>query len=238
MRQKRRRFVNVILVIGCLSVISAMSAGCRSQDSLDSHGSQSSQDTSEEAFSSVSEDDLPVGENGTDTAKETPEEKKDIVSAVSAEDAPGGIYIYICGKVVSPGVYELPEGSRVKDAILAAGGMSEQAAKEYLNQAARLSDGQKVYVPSEEEAKEMETSGIQQEGGESLVSTAAEDCKVNLNTAGIAELMSLSGIGESRAEAILAYRKEHGRFERIEDIQKIEGIKEGIYSRIKDRLTV
>ncbi len=235
MRQKRRRFVNVILVIGCLSVISAMSAGCRSQDSLDSHSSQSSQDTSEEAFSSVSEDDLHVGENETDTAKETPEEKKD---TVSAEDAPGGIYVYICGKVASPGVYELPEGSRVKDAILAAGGMSEQAAKEYLNQAARLSDGQKVYVPSEEEAKEMETSGIQQEGGESLVSTAAEDGKVNLNTAGIAELMSLSGIGESRAEAILAYRKEHGRFERIEDIQKIEGIKEGIYSRIKDRLTV
>ncbi|MCI8638381.1 MAG: hypothetical protein HFG41_04330 [Coprococcus sp.] len=237
MQQKRQSFVKVILVIGCLCVmtaVSGVSAGCRSQDTRDS---QSSQDSSEEALSSVPENVLEESmqkENEADVSDDRLEN--------GSESGPESICIYICGNVASPGVYELPEGSRVKDAVFAAGGMSEQAAKEYLNQAALVEDGQKIYVPSEEEARDLEASGIQPDGGAGSEagseSSAADGGRVNLNTAGKAELMSLSGIGKSRAEAILAYRREHGRFEKIEDIQKIEGIKEGIYSRIKDRLTV
>lgn len=135
------------------------------------------------------------------------------------------LMVYVCGQVNNPGVYELPEGARVTDAITAAGGMTEAAASEYLNQAATLADGQKICVPTPEEA-EQETV-LQQKDG-----------KVNINTADVNELMSLSGVGESRAEAIVRYREETGGFRSIEEIMNIEGIKEGIFQKIKDKICV
>lgn len=215
MRQKRRAFVNVILVAGCLCVTFA---GCRDREA---------EDRTEEIFSSVSEESVHAEAGEADTV----------------EDVSGGIFIYVCGQVKAPGVYEFSKGSRVADALFAAGGMTEQAAKEYLNQAAPLEDGQKVYVPSEEEIEESLQQGMEPDGSvagseRAGTSETGNGGRVNLNTAGKAELMTLSGIGESRAEAILAYRQEHGKFKSIEDIKKIEGIKEGIFSRIKDRLTV
>lgn len=225
MRQKRRWFVSVILVTGCLCMLSA---GCRGRET---------DDADMEAFTSISE------EAGQRTQADDVPEETENAAPEDTGSAADGVFIYICGEVTSPGVYELPKDSRVADAILAAGGMTEEAAREYLNQAALLEDGQKVYVPSEEELKEPSQLNMQPDGSaagsEGLQgSGTGADGRVNLNTAGKAELMSLSGIGESRAEAILAYRQEYGRFESIEDIKKIEGIKEGIFSRIKDRLTV
>lgn len=158
--------------------------------------------------------------------EEEPEEK---------EEQPESICVYVCGQVAVPGVYELQEGERVNHALLAAGGMTESACKTYLNLAECLTDGQMIYVPSEEEAADLQ-SGISQELPGSVPEEA--DGRVNLNTAEKAELMTLSGIGESRAEAILTYRKENGGFKDIEEIKKIEGIKEGIFNRIKDQITV
>ena len=165
------------------------------------------------------------------------------------EDSKNMIYVHVCGQVVNPGVYELCPGDRVTHAIHAAGGMTEDASSAFLNLAALLEDGQKIYVPTEAEAEQFlsqGTSGSDSMPGDWKQSTAgigqnentSEDAKVNLNTAGKAELMTLSGIGESRAEAIITYRQEHGRFESIEDIKNIEGIKDGIFNRIKDQLTV
>lgn len=158
-----------------------------------------------------------------ETLKEEPEEA-----------APKVIYIYVCGHVVNPGVYEMYEGERVTHAIQAAGGMLADACETYLNQAQCLTDGEMIYVPSEEEAALKGTSEFP--GKENVKD--ADDGKVNLNTAGKEELMALSGIGESRAEAILKYREEHGRFQSIEEIKEIEGIKEGIFDRIKEQITV
>lgn len=135
------------------------------------------------------------------------------------------IYVYICGQVNCSGVYEMPEGARIADAIEAAGGMTEAAAKEYLNQAAVLIDGQKIYVPTLEEA-EQETASPKADG------------KVNINTADAEELMSLSGVGETKAEAIIRYREEAGGFRSIEEIMNIEGIKEGVFNKIKDKISV
>ncbi|MGN0404765.1 MAG: helix-hairpin-helix domain-containing protein [Bariatricus sp.] len=144
------------------------------------------------------------------------------------------IWVYVCGQVVCPGVYELKNGDRVYQAIEAAGGFTEAASREYWNQAEILSDGQKIYVPTQEETQR---SGSDSASG-TANSEAGEDGRVNLNTASKQELTSLSGIGESRAEAIIRYREENGGFRSIEEIKKIEGIKEGIFEKIKNDITV
>lgn len=137
------------------------------------------------------------------------------------------VWVYVCGEVAVPGVYELREGDRIVDAIEKAGGMTEAAAGTYLNLAEPVSDGQKIEVPSQEQAAELlqtereETSGL-----------------VNLNTASEEELMTLTGIGESKAQAILDYREEHGGFQKPEDLMEIPGIKEGVFQKIKDQITV
>lgn len=140
------------------------------------------------------------------------------------------IKVYICGEIANPGVYDMDEGDRICDIIDKAGGFTEYASTMYLNQAELIIDGQKIYVPTVEEV----------EAGASLLYSSAEeeDGKVNLNTASKEELMTLTGIGESKAEAIIAYREDNGGFETIEDIQNISGIKEAVFSTIEDQICV
>lgn len=140
------------------------------------------------------------------------------------------IKVYICGEIANTGVYDMDEGDRICDIIDKAGGFTEYASTMYLNQAELIIDGQKIYVPTVEEV----------EAGASLLYSSAEeeDGKVNLNTASKEELMTLTGIGESKAEAIIAYREDNGGFETIEDIQNISGIKEAVFSTIEDQICV
>ena len=142
----------------------------------------------------------------------------------------GTIFLHVCGEVVNPGVYELPEGSRIFEAIKAAGGMKEEAAIQYLNQAAIAKDGQQIYVPSVKE--------VQSENEAEATQKPEEDGKVNLNTASKEELMTLSGIGEAKADAIIRYREEHGKFQNPEEVMEIEGIKEGVFNKIKDQIKI
>ena len=145
------------------------------------------------------------------------------------------ICIYICGAVENPGVYELPQGSRLYEAVELAGGMTKEADTAYLNLAGELTDGEQIIVPTLEE-----TAGLQQ--GQSLTypsqMQSSEAGLVNINTASVQELTSLSGIGESRALAIIAYRDTIGRFTSIEEIKNVTGIKEGLYEKIKDHITI
>lgn len=138
------------------------------------------------------------------------------------------IYVHVCGEVNAPGVYELPAGSRVYAAIEAAGGITEKAAEASLNQAEKLSDGQQVCVPSGEEAEGQALYG--QDVNE------ADDGKVNLNTAAKEELMTLDGIGEVKAEAIIRYREENGGFSSAEELKEVEGIKDGVFNKVKDHV--
>lgn len=167
------------------------------------------------------EDTLTKAENGA-------EDENMEASGRTAEEQ---ICIYVCGAVVTPGVYEFIPGARVAEAIMAAGGMTEEAAETYWNQAVVLEDGQKIYVPTKEEAAEEAES---QSRGQII----EQENKINLNTASKEQLMTLSGVGSSRADAIIAYRREYGGFGSIEDIMKIEGIKEGVFKKMKDKITV
>lgn len=135
------------------------------------------------------------------------------------------VYVYVCGAVVRPGVYTLSPGDRVVNAIEAAGGATQQAYIVNLNLAGTVSDGMRIYVP--------DSSGALDSGD-----PAAEQNLVNINTATRAELMTLPGIGQSRADDIIAYRKSNGGFRQIDDIMQVPGIKEGAFSKIKDYITV
>lgn len=147
------------------------------------------------------------------------------------EETEGFLYIYVCGEVNAPGVYKLPSGGRTYEAIEMAGGLTGEAAETYVNQAEILTDGQKVYIPSREEAEISPAAAEMQAEG-------STEGKVNLNTASKEELMELSGIGESRAEDIIAYREEHGGFDAIDEVKNISGIKDAVFDKIKDMITV
>ena len=116
------------------------------------------------------------------------------------------------------------------EAIAKAGGLTENAAAEAVNQARVVVDGEQIYVPSLDEVK---GAGVVSE-----VTERTDDGKININTAGKEELMTLPGIGEAKAEKILRYREEHGAFRSIEDVMQIEGIKEGVFNKIKEDITI
>lgn len=137
------------------------------------------------------------------------------------------IQVYICGEVKHPGVYEFEADERIISAIEAAGGLTKEAAPESVNQAQKMEDGQQIYIPSREEQQ---------------VSTAktgeSSDGLISINQATKEEFMTLPGIGEAKAESIISYREEHGKFQSTEDLMKISGIKEGVYNKIKDYITL
>lgn len=176
-----------------------------------------------------------------ETEAEEPEFKEMQGDSASPEEEQPYLVVHICGAVVNPGVYELPEGSRLYQAVREAGGFTIEAEQDYLNQAQVLSDGMKLYIPTTEEV-----SMAEQEGAlpDFFIETAGETMSdassglVNINTATEEELCTLSGIGSGKARSIIAYRTEKGRYEKIEDIMNVEGIKDGLFEKIKDSITV
>ena len=146
------------------------------------------------------------------------------------------ILVHICGAVLAPGVYELEAGSRLYQLIDLAGGFTPDAAKGYLNLAGSLYDGQKVVVPTVSEAASDpygEKEPVVENGG-----SAEDGGLININTADKAQLMTLPGIGEAKALAIIARRTAHGAFQTKEEIMQVPGIKEAAYEKIKSLITV
>jgi len=165
------------------------------------------------------------------------EEQTDITTNISEEkfvenqETKELIYVHLCGEVKNPDVYQVEKGTRLFDIIKLAGGLTEEAAGEYVNQAAALSDGQQVYIPSKTEVKDKSPMNQEVAGEKELL-------KVNINTADVNKLMTLPGIGEAKAESIINYRQEHGEFKAIEDIKNISGIKDSAFNKIKDKIMV
>lgn len=155
----------------------------------------------------------------------------------SAEDAQM-VYIYVCGAVELPGVYRLGKGSRLYEAVELAGGLTGDADDTCLNMAREISDGEQVVILTQEETAALKESGAYPVSGQEEAAAVKESGLVNINTADMAELTTVSGIGESRARAIIAYREKNGGFRAVEDIKKVEGIKDGLFSKIKDKITV
>ena len=175
--------------------------------------------------------------------------------AVPEDAGNAAVKVYVCGAVKNPDVYTLGADLRMIDAVNAAGGFREDAGEEYLNLAAKITDGQKIYIPTVTEIEEAfaengdtyasivnitsNSPGIK--SVDSAVSGNGQqstDGMVNINTASRETLMTIPGIGQSKADLIIAYREENGGFSSIEDIMLVRGIKEGLFNKVKDRICV
>lgn len=198
--------ITFIILAGTVYSVSRMIKGGKADDRIELVVTDSVISTSDEAGSHFdSSDDSTKDESNTD------------------------IYVHICGAVINPGVYQVPAGTRVYQALELAGGSSDDAYLSGINLADKLADGQKVYIPSEGE------------NAEGILSTDSGDVQsvmININTASEAELMTLPGIGQSRAKDIINYRVKNGLFESIDDIMKVSGIKEAAFEKIKDLIKV
>lgn len=151
------------------------------------------------------------------------------------------IYVHVCGCVKVPGVYELEAEARVIDAVEAAGGMTPDADTTSVNLAVVLKDEMRIYIPSIDETKNVQIPVLSDALGNDYSldgQLAAQTTLVNINTATVEQLTMLSGIGASRAADIIEYRNTYGDFDSIEDLMKVSGIKEGVFEKIKDQITV
>ena len=137
-------------------------------------------------------------------------------------------YVHVGGAVVKPGVYQVSEGSRVFDAVEAAGGFSEQADTDMSNLARVVKDGEQILIPIKHLAPMP---------GEN-VSVPLTQSKININTAASPELETLPGIGEATAQKIILYREQNGSFQSVEDIKKVAGIGDKKYAEIADKICI
>lgn len=166
------------------------------------------------------------------------------------------IYVDICGAVNRPGVYELNEGARVYEVIEMAGGLTKEADDTAINRAEILTDGIKIQIFTRSEMEErreaglvgsptgnsfLNSSGVMNgyafPNSSGMINEQPADQRVNINTADLAALTTLPGIGETRASDIITYRNEHGGFQSIDEIMKVNGIKEGTFHKIEDKIT-
>lgn len=171
-------------------------------------------------------------------------ETEDIFDSVKAEEpdltdtSKESLYeVYLCGCVVRPGVYKLPANSRLYEYLELAGGYTKTAAKDYENLARKVEDGERIYFPSSDEVKEYNYLDNETLPNQNDIN-GINNSKVNINTADVDELTTLTGIGESRAKSIIAHRQSHGSFKTIEDIMLVDGIKQSVFENIKDYITV
>ncbi len=139
---------------------------------------------------------------------------------------PVTVTVHVAGQVANPGVYAVPAGGRVADAVVAAGGTSVEADVEQLNLAARVSDGERVYVPKKGEAPPPVLAGNTAPAGGAGGGgkAAAPGAPVDLNTATAEQLEALPGVGPATSRAILAYRASHGRFRSVTELLEVPGI--------------
>ena len=177
-----------------------------------------------------------VGVGGLFSQKEeSVEEIEAVVTTVLAEKTEVSttqetvIFVDIKGAVKNPGVYQMKVGDRVKDALEAAGGLTEEADSQKVNLAKRLEDQMVIVVPKVgEEAEEIPAGETRKE--------ATKEGKVNINTATVEELKTLKGVGEKKAEAIIEYRKKNGSFQTKEDLMKVRGIGKKLFESFQERI--
>ena len=186
-----KKFIKVL----CFSCICLLAAACGEKENVYFQSETSVAETQRSEAVPETDDTQISEENGIQTEK---------------------CFVYICGAVNTPGVYEVTQNARLYEVIEAAGGLTEEeAAKDGL-----------------EEAGERTETGVDGETAQD------SDGRIDLNLATAAELMTLSGIGQTKADSIIRYREKNGSFSSVEEIKQVEGIKEGVYNRIKDHIKV
>ena len=142
------------------------------------------------------------------------------------------ITVDVKGAVQSPGIYDLPVGSRVNDAVQKAGGLTEQADSKSLNLAQKISDEALVYVPTKGE------EAASQQAGPGTASSTSKEKKVNLNKASLEELKQVKGLGGKRAQDIIDHRETNGKFKSVDELKKVSGIGAKTIEKLKDYVTV
>ena len=179
---------------------------------------------------------LLVGVGGLLPKKEEAvEESEAVVTTVMAEKTEESttleavIFVDIKGAVKKPGIYQMKVGDRVKDALDAAGGLTEEADSQKVNLAKRLEDQMAIVVPKVGEEAEAIPAGVTSK-------ETSKEGKVNINTATVEELKTLKGVGEKKAEAIIEYRKKNGSFKTKEDLMKVRGIGKKLFESFEERI--
>ena len=191
----------------------AVLCGCAKTDKVITFGTDSAKDAGDYAYI------LDSGKEPDEGNKRTGDNPDTLTTdALQDENEGEAIYVHVCGAVKTAGVYKLSAGSRAADALEAAGGFTEEADEDKINLAAFISDGQQLYFPYIGDAVNVSEDA----GG-----------LVDINCAGIDLLCTIPGIGKSKAEAIIEYRNNNGRFKKPEDIMKVSGIGQGVYEKIK-----
>ena len=201
---------------GCLLLTVLLLCGCRSESDLVITGGEP-----EISESEISDSEIP--DSGQSSVQ---------------EETTDTIFVQVSGAVRSPGVYELPAGSRVFEAIQSAGGMTDDAAADSVNQAVEVSDGDMIVLCTLQEWEQAKSQQTELVGGDLSGPTQETDGRININTADVTQLCTIPGIGESRAQSIVTYREQNGAFGAVEDIMKVSGIKDGLFQKIKDKIKV
>lgn len=215
-----KHFIRYYLAAGLLGMTILFAAGCAGQNNT--------------TYSLKGE--LPLAEE--DAAESGTPAGETVNAAAEIRNADSDtVLVHICGEVQTPGVYELTADSRICDVLLLAGGFTADADTEAVNMAAGIEDGMQIVIPTETDRTQEMTGNSLDRTGETAAGKT-ESQLVNINTADKETLMSLPGIGAGKAEAVIAYREAGGIFKDIKDIMLVDGIKEGVYARIKDKICV
>lgn len=240
-KEKNRRFSKKSVCAACVFLFAlsdpVLLCGCASaRDGITmTLGSAEAPDNN---MTEVSFPDRAAGTGGSGGIEGT-EGTEGIKGMNAYESEPPQVYIYVCGAVVLPGVYSLEQGSRLYEAVELAGGLTADADENCLNMARQIADGEQVVVLTQEEALALKEAGTYAyPPGDTLPSAAQASGLVNINTATVTELTTVSGIGAGRAQAIVDYREKNGSFGSIEEIKRVDGIKDGLFKKIKDKITI
>lgn len=193
-------------------------------------------DSNGDAPALTAEETVPAEQLQEET--ESASEDSSVVQATEDTTEATMIFVDISGAVNEPMVTELPQGSRVADAISAAGGLRGDADVEAVNRAAFLTDGEKIIIPGKGETVQLPSSVPAQFSGSAGLGAGNTDHRVNLNTATVEELQTLNGVGPATAEKIITYREENGRFMKTEELKKVNGIGDKTYEKLKEEITV
>ncbi len=175
---------------------------------------------------------LAGGENAWSTAASSQSTASTSATSTSASSK---VVVDVKGAVKTPGVYTLTRSARVQEAIAAAGGQTATADMRQVNLAKQLVDQQVVYVPNQGEQVATDPTATATSGG---VGESSESEKINLNLASKEDLMKISGIGDKKADKILAYRQAHGQFKTIDELKNVDGFGDKTVAKLKEQLAV
>lgn len=230
----------ILIGITCsLVLITGVCYSCsyRSEKSSDMLITELSEDTKvseKEQYKGTKTTDIAAELTAVPTAAATDSANEEAVT----QSLKATVYVHLCGAVKKPGVYQVEEDTRVIDVIELAGGLTKEAAGDYINQALKVADGQKIYVPSTTEVEGQSVEAYSAKETSNDTDTKANEQRININTADAKKLMELPGVGEAKAASIIEYRTANGNFQTIEELMKIPGIKEGLFQKVSSLITV